>query len=148
MTRDATVRLLYVVVSLLYVVVSLLYVVVSLLCGKFAVRCGESAVTERLAVSPLRTRGDAPPWRASPLVVAVQGVRRYGSTGCVDVPRGASGRPHGSTIRRPVPPVVTDRVPRPVSGNAVASAAECRRQPQFRLRTALINRYRQFIVTE
>jgi len=32
--------------------------------------------------------GDAPPRRASPLVVAVQGVRQYDSTSCVDGPRG------------------------------------------------------------
>jgi len=69
-TRDPTVRLLYVVVSL--------------------------PLTERLAVPSLRVCGDAPPRRASPLVVAVQGVRQYDSTSCVDGPRGASGRPRES----------------------------------------------------
>jgi len=65
-TRDPTVRLLYVVVS---------------------------PSTERLAVPSLRVCGDAPPRRASPLVVAVQGVRQYDSTSCVD----------GLAVRRAVP---------------------------------------------
>jgi hypothetical protein len=70
--------------------------------GETAVRRGESAVTERVAVSALRVRGDAPPRRASPLVVAVQGIYQYVST----------GRPHESATRRSVPPVITDRVRR------------------------------------
>jgi len=64
--------------------------------GTAAVRGGESPLTERLAVPSLRVCGDAPPRRASPLVVAVQGVRQYDSTSCVDGPRGASGRPRES----------------------------------------------------
>jgi len=56
-TRDPTVRLLYVVVSLL----------LQNVWRYLHYECG-----------------DAPPRRASPLVVAVQGVRQYDSTSCVD----------------------------------------------------------------
>jgi len=60
--------------------------------GTAAVRGGESPLTERLAVPSLRVCGDAPPRRASPLVmVPYKGVRQYDSTSCVDGPRGASG---------------------------------------------------------
>jgi len=69
-TRDPTVRLLYVVVSLLL-----------------------QNVWRYLHYEYVATR---PPRRASPLVVAVQGVRQYDSTSCVDGPRGASGRPRES----------------------------------------------------
>jgi len=110
-TRDPTVRLLYVVVSLL---------------------------TERLAVPSLRVCGDAPPRRASPLVVAVQGVRQYDSTSCVDGPRGASGRPRESATRRPIPPLTTDRASQRVSGDAVASAADRRRQRQLSVDPSVI----------
>jgi len=68
-TRDPTVRLLYVVVSLLY-------------------RTSGGTFTTSM--------WRRPPRRASPLVVAVQGVRQYDSTSCVDGPRGASGRPRES----------------------------------------------------
>ena len=105
--------------------------------GEAAVRRGESAVTERVAVSPLRIRGDARLGGASPLVVAVQGVREYGLTGCMDGPRGASGRPRESATGRPFPPKITDRGHRLVSGYAVASAVERRRQRQVRLRSVL-----------
>jgi len=69
-TRDPTVRLLYVVVSLLL-----------------------QNVWRYLHYEYVAT---PPPRRASPLVVAVQGVRQYDSTSCVDGPRGASGRPRES----------------------------------------------------
>jgi len=69
-TRDPTVRLLYVVVSLL-------------LQNVWRYLHYEYVATPR--------RGGA-----SPLVVAVQGVRQYDSTSCVDGPRGASGRPRES----------------------------------------------------
>jgi len=81
-------------------------------------------------------------------VVAVQGVRKYGSTGRVDGPRGASGRPREPTSWRPVLPVVTDRASVSASGNAVASAADRRRQRQLRLRSALLNRDRRLVTTE
>jgi hypothetical protein len=71
--------------------------------GEIVVRRSESAVADCVAVSALRIRGDAPPWRASPLVVAVQGVRQYGSTCCVDGPRAAAGHPCESVTGRPVP---------------------------------------------
>jgi len=69
-TRDPTVRLLYVVVSLLL-----------------------QNVWRYLHYEYVAT---PPPRRASPLVVAVQGVRQYDSTSCVDGPRGASGCPRES----------------------------------------------------
>ncbi len=92
--------------------------------------------------------GDAPPRRASPLVVAVQGIHQYGSTGRVDGPRSASGRPRESATRRPIPSVITDRGRRLVSGYAVASAADRRRQRQLRLRSVFLNRYRRLVTTE
>jgi len=103
--RDSTVRLLYVVVSLL-------------LQNTWRYLHHEYVVA-------------TPPGRASPLVVAVQGVHQYGSTNCVDGPTHREGRPRESAIRRPVPPVVTDRASVFASGNAVASAAERRRQRQL-----------------
>jgi len=41
-------------------------------------------------------------------VVALRRVHRHGDSGSVDGPRGASGRPHESTTRRPVSPVTGD----------------------------------------
>jgi hypothetical protein len=90
--------------------------------------------------------GDSCRWRASPPVVTVQRVREHSSTGCGDDPTHREGRPRKSTTRRPIPPVVTDRVRHFVGGYSVASAAERRRQ--LRLRAALINRYRRLIITE
>jgi len=66
-TRDPTVRLLYVVVSLLL-----------------------QNVWRYLHYEYVAT---PPPRRASPLVVAVQGVRQYDSTRAAWTARGASGRP-------------------------------------------------------
>jgi hypothetical protein len=86
--------------------------------------------------------------RASPLVVAVQGVHQYGSTCRVDGSRGASARPREPAARRSVRPVITDRASLFTSGNTVASAADRRRQRQFRLRLPLFNRYRRLITTE
>ena len=109
-TRDATVRLLYVVVSLLlqnaWRYLHYEYVATPALAGR------------RLWWWPYKE------------------FREYGSTGYVDGPRGASGRPRESATRRPVPPVITGRVRRLVSGNAVASAADRRRQRQLPLRSA------------
>jgi len=68
-TRDPTVRLLYVVVSLL------LQNVWRYLHYEYVATPAEAGVAS---------------------VVAVQGVRQYDSTSCVDGPRGASGRPRES----------------------------------------------------
>jgi len=68
--------------------VRLLYVVVSLL---------ETSMWRRPAEA------------SSPLVVAVQRVRQYDSTGCVDGPRGASGRPRESGHLTTDSPLTTDR---------------------------------------
>ena len=61
--------------------------------GTATIRCSELAVTEHLAVLALRICGDAPPWRASPLLVVVQRVHHDAVPGSVDGAGGASGRP-------------------------------------------------------
>lgn len=58
---------------------------------------GEFAVTERLAVSALGVRGDAPPRRASPLGMVIQGLHQYAATGSVDDPTHREGRPREPT---------------------------------------------------
>jgi len=94
---------------------------------------GESAVAERLAVSALGICGDAPPWRASPLVLVIQGIHQHDSTGSVDGPRNPSGRPRKSTTGRLIPSLTTDQVCPFPSGNAVASAADRRSRPTIQL---------------
>ena len=73
------------------------------------VRRGELAVTERLAVSALGVCGDAPPRRAPPLGVVVQGIHQHDPTSSGDGPRNASSRPRESVTGRSVCPVTIDR---------------------------------------
>jgi len=63
---------------------------------------------ERLLAEGVYTTGDAPPRRASPLVVTVPEVRQYGSTCCVDSPHSVSGRPREPIIKKPILPLTTD----------------------------------------
>lgn len=71
---------------------------------------GELAPTERVAVSVLGVRGDAPQWRASPLEVTVHGVPQDGPTDSVDGPTHRKGRPHEPATGRPVKSVTPNRV--------------------------------------
>jgi len=75
---------------------------------------------------------------ASPLVVAVQGVRQYDSTSCVDGPRGASGRPRESATLT-TDSTANHRPSKPAGGgDAVASAADRRRQRQLSVDPSVI----------
>jgi len=102
-------------------------------CSAALVRRDQPSRTERLAVSPLGVRGDAPPRRASPLVVALRGVHSNGHSRSVERAVGSAVDPSEPPTRRPIRTVTPDRVSLVVSGNAVVSAAISRRRRQLLL---------------